>query len=49
MNKTYELALRVYNNKQADDIRLEDEKAIKALCSSIFPADGTSQIQQHRC
>lgn len=45
VNKTYELALRVYNNKQSDDLRLEDEKAIKALCSSIFPADGTSPSQ----
>ena len=44
-NKTYELALRVYNNKQDNELKLEDEKAIKALCSAIFPSDGTSPSQ----
>lgn len=45
LDKTQELALRVYNNKQDNELKLEDEKAIKALCSAIFPEDGESASQ----
>lgn len=45
--KTYETMLRVYNNKQvADEVRMEDEDAIKKLCSAIFKADGSS-VSEH--
>ena len=45
--KTYETMLRVYNNKQGtDEIRMEDEEAIKKLCSAIFKADGSS-VSEH--
>lgn len=40
-----ELALSVYNNAQPKEIKLEEEKAIEKLCSTIFPKDGTSPSQ----
>ena len=45
--KTYETMLRVYNNSQkTDEVRMEDEDAIKKLCSAIFKADGSS-VSEH--
>lgn len=45
--KTYETMLRVYNNNQkTDEIRMEDEEAIKKLCSAVFKADG-SAVSEH--
>lgn len=44
--KAQELALRIYNNKhETKELQLEDEKAIKALCSAIFPESGESASQ----
>jgi len=44
--KAQELALRIYNSKhETKELQLEDEKAIKALCSAIFPESGESASQ----
>lgn len=46
--KVQELAMRIFNNAYDGSVKalqMEDEKAIRALCSSIFPEDGTVPSQ----
>lgn len=40
-NKVLELSKRIYNNKyESEEVKLEDEDAIKRLCNKIFPDNG---------